>query len=168
MGVLADARVVLRDWQESDAAWYAEQVPDPAIQQFTSEPIDLTESQVREAINHANEQPDQAGWAITVADTGELAGNVSLDLATGELSYWVAPTARGRGLATSAIRLIVDYGFAATTLSRLLLWTHPDNVASGRAAERAGFTRRPDLDQTKRLRDEQITTHYYAIERDCC
>ena len=57
-----------------------------------------------------------------------------------EFGYWLAPEARGRGIATRALRLIAGWSLAGGYI-RLELFTHPDNIPSGRVAERAGFTR---------------------------
>jgi RimJ/RimL family protein N-acetyltransferase len=56
-----------------------------------------------------------------------------------ELAYWVRPESRGRGLAMEALRHLTiwahDNGFR-----RLWLEIRPDNEASQRVAERAGYT----------------------------
>jgi RimJ/RimL family protein N-acetyltransferase len=49
------------------------------------------------------------------------------------------PEARGRGFATRAVRLICDWGFRDIGLRELRLLTEPENLASQRVAERAGF-----------------------------
>ena len=58
-----------------------------------------------------------------------------------EFGYWLAPAARGRGIATRALRLITDWTLNSSDIIRLELYTHPDNDASGRVAERSGYVR---------------------------
>ena len=53
------------------------------------------------------------------------------------VGYWVAAGARGRGIASSALRLVCDW----STARPLQLMTHPDNAASQRVAEKGGFRR---------------------------
>ena len=48
------------------------------------------------------------------------------------------PAARGRGLAVTAVRLLVDWGFDSLGLERVEFAVLPENVASQRVAERAG------------------------------
>jgi ribosomal-protein-alanine N-acetyltransferase len=60
---------------------------------------------------------------------------------TVELAYVVAPEARGRGLACAAVRLLGDWAFAELGAQRLQLRIDPENEASHRVAERAGYTR---------------------------
>ena len=58
-----------------------------------------------------------------------------------QTGYWVAPEARGRGLAGTALVLLSRWALATLPLIRLQLFTDVDNPASMRVAERAGFAR---------------------------
>jgi [ribosomal protein S5]-alanine N-acetyltransferase len=148
---LTDGAVVLRQWRPTDADWYADAVRDPQIQRYTTESPTLTAAEVRAAIVALAEQTDTVGLAICDAITGERLGNIALclDATVGEVSYWVAASARGRGVATRALRLLSAWAFAALGLSEIRLWTHADNAASRLAAERAGYRRVPDHDQQR-------------------
>ena len=57
-----------------------------------------------------------------------------------EIGYWVAPWARGRGVATAATRALTAHAFGAG-LARLELLTQPENAASQRVALAAGYRR---------------------------
>ena len=57
------------------------------------------------------------------------------------VGYWLVPAARGRGVATRAVRLLARWAFDSLGVVRLELTCGPDNVASQRVAERCGFTR---------------------------
>ena len=59
----------------------------------------------------------------------------------GSLGYWLLEGGRGKGRATRAVRLVASWALAEMRLGRLQLHTDPENVASQRVAERAGFTR---------------------------
>ena len=59
--------------------------------------------------------------------------------------YWVAREARGRGVATRALTLIVDWTLATTDVVRLDLETFAGNAASGAVAARCGFEREGTL-----------------------
>jgi RimJ/RimL family protein N-acetyltransferase len=92
------------------------------------------------------------GFAIADADTGQLAGNIAADRTserTAEVSYWVAPGFRGRGLASSALRGVVAWLAANWQIREVVLWTHAENVASQRAAEQAGCRYQPEIAPAK-------------------
>ncbi len=59
---------------------------------------------------------------------------------TAELGYCVLATARGRGVASEALRRMTEWAFAQGVV-RTELIISPDNEGSRRVAERAGYTR---------------------------
>ena len=61
------------------------------------------------------------------------------------LSYCVHPWARGRGVAVEAVRLTCDVLRRDRIGSRAAIRVGPDNAASIRVAEKAGFPARADL-----------------------
>ncbi len=79
-------------------------------------------------------------------ETGRLVGGVSLhaiDLLqrVAEVGCWTAPWARGRGVATHAVRLLSRWALTDLGLVRVVLEHDVDNAASGVVAARAGFVR---------------------------
>jgi [ribosomal protein S5]-alanine N-acetyltransferase len=61
------------------------------------------------------------------------------DQTIGWVGYWLLPSARGRGLATRAVRLISGWAMREVGLTTLRLTTEPENERSRRVAERSGF-----------------------------
>ena len=59
----------------------------------------------------------------------------------GELGCGVVPAARGRGVATEALRLLAAWAIETLGLGRLQVFVAPDNVPALRLAESAGFRR---------------------------
>ncbi len=87
---------------------------------------------------------DHASWAVEDAG-GALVGSVSLhsidrDQNDAEIGYWTIPAARGRGVAAAAVVAACRWGFAALPVDRIELCHAVENRASGRVAEKAGFT----------------------------
>lgn len=158
--------VTLRPWTVDDADWYAETAAhDPLIQRFTSEPPTLTADVVRLAIVALLAGSDgAAGFLIADANTGERLGNIALayENGVGDVSYWLAGYARGRGAATRALLVFSDWAVRMFRLSELRLWTHVDNHASRAVAERAGYTRAPDLDRDREVKGQTWPTVGYV------
>ncbi len=65
------------------------------------------------------------------------------DDGTVEIGYSIAASRQGRGLATMAVRAIIDIAAAGGAL-RLVAGTDPDNPASQRVLEKCGFARTED------------------------
>lgn len=159
--------VVLRSWTVDDAEWYATTVTgDQLIQRFTSEPPTVTVDEVRTAVVDLLRGPaGTTGFLIADAITDQRLGNIALayDNGTGDVSYWIASDARGRGAATQALRLLSEWAFATLHLSELRLWTHVDNLGSRTAAERAGYRRDPDRDQDRQIKGQTWPTVAYVL-----
>jgi len=81
-----------------------------------------------------------------LSEGGELLGGCGLNQIDdvnrrANLGYWVRSSATRRGVATEAIRQIVQWAFDNTDLVRLEVVVSIENVASLRAAEKAGAVR---------------------------
>jgi RimJ/RimL family protein N-acetyltransferase len=88
----------------------------------------------------------EARFAVVDAATDEYTGSVGLRVTVpafrvGEIGYGLRAAWRGRGYTARALRLVSEWAFDRTALARLELGTAVGNIASQRAAERAGFRR---------------------------
>lgn len=146
---LADEVVLLRVWRETDVPAQLNAFSDPLFQRF-SDWAPHTEADAR-AYLAEHEQARRVGTQIEFAlvephdDNVVLGGaslnNVNLEQGRAAIGYWLASRARGRGIATHAVRLISRWAFEELHLARLELTCGPDNRASQAVAERCGFTR---------------------------
>jgi [ribosomal protein S5]-alanine N-acetyltransferase len=95
---------------------YADSVRDPLIQQFTTDSPTLTAADVRAAFARLRASGAEDGFVITDAVTGDRLGNIALqhDGTSGEVSYWVAADARGRGVARRALILFSEWSFRSS------------------------------------------------------
>lgn len=74
-----------------------------------------------------------------VAPCGLTSLTVDHQVRTAEFLILLAPEARGRGLATEATRLTLDYAFHLTALAQVWLKVLEPNATAIRAYEHAGF-----------------------------
>lgn len=89
---------------------------------------------------------DRAGFPMAIRDaaTRQLLGGVGLHdvLLYGkreaEIGYWVRTSARGRGVASTAIRAMATFAINELALARTSMRIRLTNQSSRRAAERAG------------------------------
>ncbi|WP_326837800.1 GNAT family protein [Amycolatopsis rhabdoformis] len=133
--------IELRDWSRDDAAWYVAQVRDPDILRFTTERAALTVAEFRRALEALRRNENALGFVAVATGSGERLANLAAQRtgAVVEVSYWVAAAARGRGVAGRALTELCRRVSAAWPGAEIRLWTHADNIASQRVAERAGF-----------------------------
>jgi RimJ/RimL family protein N-acetyltransferase len=108
-------------------------------------PQPYTADDARLYILECIDAPDDR-WPFAIAEPGSGGAIGSIDmrvtrLGTGHIGYWMAPETRGRGLATSALRTLTRWAIEDLGLGRVELATDPDNTASQRVAEKAGFQR---------------------------
>ena len=72
----------------------------------------------------------------------------------------------GRGIATEALRALVDFLFAQVNFHRVGAVHDPDNPASGRVMQKAGMVREGVLRQQRFLKGRFVDTVVYSILRD--
>jgi RimJ/RimL family protein N-acetyltransferase len=143
---LRDGDLLLREWSFEDVPAIAAACSDPEIPRWIPfVPIPYTErdaTQYVEACLTAGD--DRHSFAIAAVSDGQVLGSIDLRvnaMRTGHVGYWVARPARGSGVCTHALRVLSRWAVDELGLGRLELVTDPDNVASQRVAEKAGFRR---------------------------
>jgi RimJ/RimL family protein N-acetyltransferase len=122
---------------------FAELAHDPDVLRFTRFPRELPPDFAERWL--ASYDGDASREAFAILDDGAFAGfavAVGIDRTTRtvELGYAVAPHARGRGVASEALRQLTDWAFAQG-MQRLELHISHDNDGSKRVAARAGYVR---------------------------
>jgi RimJ/RimL family protein N-acetyltransferase len=86
---------------------------------------------------------DRRTFALRLVAGRELAGGCEVrrvDDQVAEVSYWIFPAFRARGLAARAVRLVADWAGPGLGVAGLRLSIAPDNEASLRVAHAVGFT----------------------------
>ena len=112
-------------------------IPEPTPPDFAETWLGLYERGRRDGTREA---------FAALGDEGEFLGlalvpRIEREAQTAELGYIVAPAARGRGVATAALRLLTDWAFEELDMLRLELVIGSANEPSKRVAERNGYRR---------------------------
>ena len=159
--------LTLRPWRDDDAPAVRAAFDCPRIQRWHVRRLDSDDEAREWTAQWAGRWCDEtdASWAIVDADdrpVGQVGlRRVLLAEASADVSYWVLPAARGRGIATEALRTLTRWSFAAG-LHRLALEHSTANAASCRVATRAGFAAEGVLRESVRHADGWHDMHLHA------
>jgi RimJ/RimL family protein N-acetyltransferase len=143
---ITDGVVVLRELREGDRAATLSTMRDPVVAQWLNMPGAPSDRDF-DSLLRVGRDGRASGDRIdyTVTETGK---DVSLGAVIAsrrhrdnwEVAYLAGAEGRGRGLMTRAVRLLCDW-LLEEGVGRIELRTHPDNEASQKLAQRAGFRR---------------------------
>lgn len=100
-------------------------------------------------------QYDRYRWCLEL--DGRLVGHLGFTpnykLKTAEIGYAIDKELHGRGIATEAVRLLVQKLFSETDVRRLTAGVHEKNIGSQRVLEKVGFKREGVLREHFFIRD---------------
>jgi RimJ/RimL family protein N-acetyltransferase len=140
-------RLVLRPFDESDIEAFAEMMNDEQVTAWTSVPQPYTEADAHAWITELAPAERTGGrgivFAVTEFLTQRLVGIVHLQntnwrVRSSEISYVIAPWARGEGYASEAALATAQWLFHDQKFERLELRTAADNPASQQVAQKIG------------------------------
>jgi RimJ/RimL family protein N-acetyltransferase len=164
--------LVLRPRRPADADAIVAACQDPEIPRWTMVPSPYTREDAVTFLARSEEEAasGESVGLLAVDAGGTLLGSFSLmDLRRepgyGEIGYWLAAEARGRGVATRAVRLLTDWGHETLGLKRIEIHVHVDNAPSHRVPERAGYERLDGLVASPRTGVEEPVFVRYVSRR---
>jgi RimJ/RimL family protein N-acetyltransferase len=108
-------------------------------------------------------------WFIDLGnEDNEVVGTVSLknishSMNYAEIGYGVAEAHHGKGIATSAVKLLVEKAFSGTALRKLMALVHVENRPSCRVLEKLGFRREGLLREHYIIADQPVDEVLYGL-----
>jgi ribosomal-protein-alanine N-acetyltransferase len=143
---ITDGVVVLRELREGDRAATLLAMRDAVVARWLnmpSAPGNRDFDSLLRAVRNGRASGDRIDYVVTEAGEDVSLGAVIASRRhrdNYEVAYLAREAGRGRGLMTRAVRLLCDW-LLEEGVGRIELRTHPDNEASQKLAERAGFQR---------------------------
>jgi RimJ/RimL family protein N-acetyltransferase len=154
--------IALRQWRMEDAPAIEAACQDPEISRWIPWiPSPYSRADAEAYLEQCLEGGEgRHPFAIVDPEKDDLLGSIDMSVNSqgyrGHVGYWVAASARGHGVCTRALRLLSRWALEELRLQRVELITDPDNVASQRVAEKAGFRREGTLRSHLRHPDGRI------------
>lgn len=165
--IIKSERFVLRPLRVSDAGLISYYAGDTRVANMTTRiphplPPGASEAFVARAMKA---EEDEYIWAIdgTCDGAPELAGIISLkrmDRAQSEVGFWIAPPFWNTGLASEAVKLLVDANPFKD--SAMFATAFQDNPASARVLTHCGFAYLGDAEVFSVARDANVPTWTYS------
>jgi len=144
---------VLQEW-DNDSEFMGEYEP---LRQETKTELEKTYDSLKDA-----------QWFFVQKKDGTKIGYVAHFLASGEteLGYFIVPNERSKGYVSEAIEIMVDYLFLSRDVVRIQAKADPENTASWKALEKAGFKREGVLRKTFYCRGKWRDDCLYSVLRE--
>ncbi|MBT9255727.1 GNAT family N-acetyltransferase [Phycicoccus sp. MAQZ13P-2] len=155
-------RVRLREFRNDDLALVLDLATDPYVPVISTLPAGADDA---DALAYIERQQGRLAegrgfsFCVSLTDTDEAVGTAGLwvdDIGHGRFraGYTVAPSWRGRGLATDALRALTSFAWTLEVAHRVELYVEPWNTVSLAVAERNGYLREGLLRDHHRLGGE--------------
>lgn len=145
---LTAGNLTLRPMTQADADGVTEACQDVETMRWLPLPRPYTRANAEWFIGTfgPTQRESGAGIVFAIESAGRLAGAIDLKhvnwaARVAEVGYWVAPWARGRGVASQATRALSQWAIRDHGFERVELFAATGNAASQRVAEKAGFVR---------------------------
>ncbi len=172
---LEDGEVRLRALTERDLApWRQAFADDPILGVMLGSEQDPSAEELRERLERWPVRAAEGrGVDFVIADlqSDDLLGGVNLfaldwHSRRGEIGIWLRREARGRGVGSGAVRLLLDWAFTSLELARIEMTTIPENEQLPRLADRLGFAREGVLRSRNLERGRRVDIIFYGLLRD--
>lgn len=173
---LIGQQCLLRTFTPSDAKALAKLLADNKYYWSTYEPLHREEfytedAQYKKILEglHLLQNNREFSFGIFHPTTGQLIGHISLyaikrlPYSSAFIGYSMDQNFIGRGIVTEAVHLVMDFAFNTINIHRIEAYVAPQNSASVRVLEKAGFTREGLLRELLFINGKWVDHYMYAI-----
>jgi len=144
---LTTPRLILREILPGDAADLFSFASDPEVQKYDSDPPMREMAEAVAMIEQGGQRfisKKAIGWGIELKEENRLIGGIGFyfwdkSYYKTDLGYTVARPYWRRGIATEALRALMQFGFETMHLHRINVDTRMDNIASLRLMQKLNF-----------------------------
>ena len=170
---LETPRLILRPFEERDAAPFAVYRSDPQVARyqgwdapFSLEKAEQFVAEMKRAVPAAPGEWYQL--ALELKSSGAMIGDFAFKLSKwdprqAEIGYTLARAYQGQGYASEALTRLLDYLFTDLDLHRVHANIDPENIPSARLCQRAGLRHEGHFVQSLWFKGGWVDEDWYAI-----
>lgn len=168
-------RLIIRPWQESEAAILFKYASDPDIGPIAGWPPHSSVENSLEIIHTVFSAPET--YAVVLKETGEPVGSCGIMFSDGlhsaemgkaeaEIGYWIGKPYWGQGLTPEAVKALLARCFKDLRLDTVWCGYYDGNTKSKRVCEKCGFRyHHTNRDIISPLGDKR-TEHFYIMTKE--
>ncbi|HEU0135670.1 MAG TPA: GNAT family N-acetyltransferase [Flavobacterium sp.] len=169
--ILETDRLLLRRVDKNDANEILAIRSDPENMKYIPRPLVTTNEEALEHIAMIDakiENNEGINWAITLKGNPMLIGvighyRIKPEHYRAEIGYMLHPDYHRRGIASEAIKAVVDYGFNEMKLHSIEGVIAPENLASGKVLEKNGFVKEAHFRENEYYNGKFLDAVIYSI-----
>ena len=173
---IATERLYLREVDWTDLANIHSLHSQPEVDRYNSIGIPVDERETKHylapMINDKQIQPrTKFGWVVIERLSNAFVGFIGLNLSAdrfrlGEIYFKIMPGSWGRGFATEAAKIVVQFGFEQLHLHRIEAGVATENKASIRVLEKLGMKQEGMKRKILPIRGQWKDNYHYALLED--
>jgi ribosomal-protein-alanine N-acetyltransferase len=146
---LTTQRLILREVTLDDAPEVFAFRSDKEAMRFIGRPVAKSIDEAKELIQKfidAMNNNDGATWGITLKGESKVIGTIGFwrmqkEHYSSEIGYMLHPLYWGKGYAAEALEAVMEHGFRELKFHTVQAYLTPENTASSKLLERAGFVK---------------------------
>lgn len=177
---LIGQKCLLRTFVEADARVLAQLLQNNKFYWSIYEPLHREEyyseqTQLRKILEgiRLSQENREFSFGIFDSESGQLIGHISLyaikrlPYSSAFVGYSMDQNYAGRGIATEAVALVLDFAFNKLNIHRIEAYVAPENLASVRVLEKSNFVREGLLRELLFINGQWVDHYMYAmLQRD--
>ena len=162
-------QVSIRKFELSDVENKVKWINDPKNNKYLHYdlPLEVEKTKLWFEKNHTREDRYDAVIEVDGVPVG-LIGLLSIDMKNLKAEYYVCigeQFAKGKGVAFSSSKLLLEYAFDVLHLNKIYLYTEFENVATQKLAEKIGFENEGLLKEDLIYNGRKVDRFFYGITK---
>lgn len=163
-------QISIRKFEESDIHNKIKWINDPENNRFLHYDLPLIYEKTLKWFNDNKERSNRYDGVIEVDGVAVgLIGLLGIDEKNSKAEFYIAlgeKECKGKGIASSATRLMLKYAFEELNLNKIYLYTEKENVGAQRFFEKVGFFKEGFLKEDLFYEGRKVDRYAYGITYD--